>query len=269
MDIPTWLHDEAVLRLSFFLGIFLSVAVLERCFPRRAPAPGRGARWLGNLSLVLIDSVCARLLFLLLGSGTVALAWLVEQWGWGLLQQWDMPWPWTVLLGVLLMDLVIYWQHRLFHAVPLLWRLHRVHHADHDLDVSSALRFHPLEILLSLLIKMSCIVLFGVPALAILVFEVLLNGMAMFNHANLHIPTSLDRILRWLLVTPDVHRIHHSIHAEELNSNYGFNILWWDRLFGSYRAHPRDGQRRMRIGLATWQQAPTWRLSWMLSCPWK
>ncbi|RMH50584.1 MAG: sterol desaturase family protein [Zetaproteobacteria bacterium] len=223
----------------------------------------RRVRWPGNFALLALDVLLLRLLFPLGAAGFAAL------WPWGLLHMVPLPGWLAGLLAVVLLDLVIYWQHRLFHRLPLLWRLHRVHHTDPRLDVSSALRFHPLEILLSMAIKVAAIALIGAGATAVLCFEVLLNGMAMFNHGNIALPGRIERSLRRWLVTPDMHRIHHSVVAGEYNSNFGFNLSCWDRLFGSYRAAPRGGQRGMTIGLQQWRDpAACGRLGWMLRAPW-
>ncbi len=264
-----WLSHEASWRLLPFALVFLLMAALEYRYPRRKLDQSRRERWWGNLSLVVLNTLLARLLFALLGTSTVTLAFYAQDQGLGLLTLLQLSPPLSLLCGVLLLDLAIYWQHRLFHQVPWLWRLHQVHHADRNLDVSSGLRFHPLEILLSLLIKMTLIVALGVPPLAVLMFEVLLNGMAMFNHANVYIPPWLDRPLRWLVITPDAHRIHHSVVIDETNSNYGFNLSAWDRLFGSYRNDPAAGQINVTIGLPQWQDAATAQLGWMLRLPFR
>ncbi len=258
---------EGMIRLLPFFTIFIIMALLERWFPRRLLDQNKAARWWGNLSLVALNTIVARLLFVALGTSTIAFSYWVGVQGWGLLPLLHLPDVAIFIVSVLLLDLVIYWQHRLFHTIPWLWQLHRVHHADRNLDVSSGLRFHPVEIVLSLLIKLTAIALLGVPALAVIVFEVMLNGMAMFNHANIRLPLALDYRLRFLLMTPDAHRIHHSVLAKEYNSNYGFNISWWDRCFGSYCAQPKQGQLGMSIGLPTCQNSPTEKLIWMLHFP--
>lgn len=194
----------------------------------------------------VIDSLALRLLLPVAAVGAAAFA---EQRDWGLFNQFTLPLAIPVVLTLLALDLLIYWQHRLLHALPWLWRLHRVHHSDLSIDVTTALRFHPLEILLSMLLKMAAVALLGAPPVAVLAFEILLNATAMFNHANLRLPAYSDRFLRQFIVTPDMHRVHHSWHQDETNSNFGFNLPWWDHLFGSYRAQPRDGHRAMSIGL--------------------
>jgi sterol desaturase/sphingolipid hydroxylase (fatty acid hydroxylase superfamily) len=179
----------------------------------------------------------------------VGFALLAEARGWGLLNAFEVAFALALPVSLLALDLAIYLQHVLFHAVPALWRLHRVHHADLEFDVTTGLRFHPIEILLSMGIKLAVVAALGPPAIAVLVFEVLLNATSMFNHGNVRIALGLDRILRWIVVTPDMHRVHHSIHANETNSNFGFNLPWWDRLLGTYRAQPRDGHEGMTIGI--------------------
>jgi len=252
------------IRIAVFLAILLSMTMWEIFGPRRALVQSKLKRWLGNISLVALDTLIVRLL---LPAGAAGVALWCEAQHIGLLHMLELPDGLSVLIAVILLDLAIYVQHVVFHAVPVLWRVHMVHHADRDLDVSSGLRFHPLEILLSMLIKMSLIALFGVPLLAVIIFETILNGMAMFNHANVRLPLGMDRILRLLLVTPDMHRVHHSVIVRETNSNYGFNLSLWDRLFGTYRAQPEAGHDGMHIGLSQYQDAPTYRLDWLLALP--
>lgn len=238
-------HEPAV-RLGVFFGMFALMAIWEALAPRRARLLSRRVRWLHNLALVVLNSVILRLLFPL---AAVGFALLAAERGWGLLNAFNVPSPWAFALSLVALDFAIYLQHVMFHAVPLLWRLHRVHHADADIDVTTGARFHPVEILLSMLIKFGVIAVLGVPAAAVLVFEVLLNATAMFNHANLRLPETLDRWLRRLLVTPEMHRIHHSMEVAETNSNFGFNLTWWDRLCGTYRDRARLPQERMAIGV--------------------
>ncbi|MEZ5480297.1 MAG: sterol desaturase family protein [Thiolinea sp.] len=236
------LEYETLIRLGSFIGILAVMVLLQMLIPRRhssSALPDKAQRWSSNLLLVFAATLLVRLS---LPVSAAAFALLVEARGWALL-----GFTTPLLLGIILLDLLIYWQHRIFHQVPLLWRLHKVHHSDPWLDVTTAVRFHPLEILLSMLIKFAAIWLFGITATTVVLFEVILNGMALFNHSNARIPG--DRWLRLLVVTPDMHRVHHSVHREETNSNYGFNISWWDRLFGSYVAQPRDGHEQMQIGL--------------------
>lgn len=247
MTFEAWaLAHEPALRLGAFFGMFALMAVWEAAAPRRARLLPRRVRWLHNLALVGLNSLILRLLFPVAAVGFSLFA---AERGWGLLNACDFPFWWAFALSLIALDLAIYLQHVMFHAVPLLWRLHRVHHADADIDVTTGARFHPLEILLSMLIKVAAIALLGAPAAAVLAFEVLLNATAMFNHANLRLPGRLDRWLRLVLVTPDMHRIHHSIEAVEANSNYGFNLPWWDRLFGTYRERAGLPQESMAIGV--------------------
>jgi sterol desaturase/sphingolipid hydroxylase (fatty acid hydroxylase superfamily) len=240
------LAHEPAIRLALFAGVFVVMSAWELMGPRRRQTIGRGWRWPSNLGVVAVNTLLVRILF---PTTAVGLALLAEARGFGLFNVVALP-PWVaVLTSVVILDLAIYLQHVLFHAVPTLWRLHRMHHADLEFDVSTGLRFHPVEILLSMLIKFAVVAALGAPALAVLVFEVLLNATSMFNHANVRIPVGLDRVLRWLVVTPDMHRVHHSIVARETNSNFGFNLPWWDRLFGTYRAQPAAGHDAMTIGI--------------------
>ncbi len=242
-----WIQGhELMIRLGFFFGVFAVMALWEAAAPARSLSVPKAKRWLNNLGLVALNSLVLRLLFPAAAVGVAALA---EQQGWGALRYWGVPFGLAVVVAVVAMDLIIYLQHVMVHAVPLLWRLHRVHHADLDYDVTTGARFHPLEIILSMLIKFAAIVLLGAPVVAVVIFEVVLNAAAMFNHGNVRLPASLDRFLRVLLVTPDMHRIHHSVEDDEANSNFGFNLSWWDRLFGTYRDQPRAGHRGMTIGI--------------------
>ena len=238
-------HEPAV-RLGAFFGMFALMGVWEALAPRRARLLPRRVRWLNNLALVVLNSLILRLLFPV---AAVGFALLAAERGWGLLNAFDVPFWWAFVLSVIALDFTIYLQHVMFHAVPLLWRLHRVHHADADIDVTTGARFHPIEILLSMLIKFAAIAVLGAPAAAVLAFEVLLNASAMFNHANLRLREPVDRLLRRILVTPEMHRIHHSMETAEANSNFGFNLPWWDRLFGTYRERARLPQESMEIGV--------------------
>lgn len=238
-------HEPAI-RLGFFVGVFAAVALWERLSPRRALTVSKALRWTGNLGLVLLNTVILRLLFPLAGAGMAAFA---AANGWGLLNHFEVPFGVALLLGVIALDFVIWLQHVMVHAVPALWRLHRVHHADIDYDLTTGTRFHPLEIVLSMLIKFATIAVLGPPVLAVVLFEVLLNATSMFNHGNIRLPAALDRVLRWFIVTPDMHRVHHSVDDDETNSNFGFNLPWWDRLLGTYREQPRAGHERMVIGI--------------------
>lgn len=237
---------EPIIRLSAFAGIFAVMALWEVAAPARPQANRRWVRWTNNLGLVALNTLVLRLLF---PTAAVGIALLAEEKGWGLLNVLAAPAWITVPLTVVVMDFAIWGQHVIFHRVPLLWRLHRMHHADLDYDVTTGARFHPVEILLSMLIKLALVVGFGAPAVGVLIFEVLLNATAMFNHGNVRLPARLDAVLRWVVVTPDMHRVHHSVVARETHSNFGFNMPWWDRLFGTYRAQPEAGHTGMTIGL--------------------
>ncbi|MDD2845053.1 MAG: sterol desaturase family protein [Rhodoferax sp.] len=238
-------HEPAI-RLGFFVTVFALVALWELLAPRRALTVSKPRRWTSNLGLVVLNTVLLRLLFPLAAVGMAAFS---AANGWGLLNHFQVPLWLAVPLAVMAMDLVIWLQHVMVHAVPLLWRLHRVHHADPDYDLTTGARFHPVEIVLSMLIKVATIAVLGPSVLAVLIFEVLLNAAAMFNHGNIRLPAGVDRVLRWVIVTPDMHRVHHSVEQDETNSNFGFNLPWWDRLFGTYREQPRAGQLGMTIGL--------------------
>jgi len=249
---------EKPLRLGFFLGIFAVMAIWELLAPRRALTISKAVRWGNNLGLVVLNTVLLRLLF---PAAAVGIAALATQMGWGILNYQSLPfWP-GVVISVIALDLVVYLQHVMVHAIPLLWRLHRVHHADPDFDVTTGARFHPIEIILSMLIKFAAIMVIGAPVVAVIIFEILLNGTAMFNHSNVGLPPAVDRVVRWFVVTPDMHRVHHSVHDDETNSNFGFNLPWWDRLFGTYRAQPRDGHQGMTIGIHKYTEPK--QVSWL------
>ena len=257
-------HEPAI-RLGFFLGTLAIMASWEIIAPKRALTVSKAIRWVNNLGLVFFNSLILRLLF---PAAAVGMAAFASEQGWGLFNYYPLPLWLSVLLTVVAMDFIIYLQHVLVHAVPALWRLHRVHHADLDYDVTTGARFHTLEILLSMLIKFATIIVLGAPVVAVIIFEVILNAMAMFNHANVGLPGPLDKILRWFIVTPDMHRVHHSIEDDETNSNFGFNLSWWDRLFGTYREQPRAGHTGMTIGIRNFRsmRQATW-ISGLLSMP--
>lgn len=258
---------EKSIRSGFFFGMLLLIGLWEVLAPRRALTVSKLLRWGNNLGLVFFNTFILRLLF---PAAAVGMAAFTSEQGWGLLNYYDVSLALAVLISVVVMDFIIYLQHVMVHAVPLLWRLHRVHHADPDYDVTTGARFHPLEIILSMLIKFAVIIVLGPPILAIIIFEIMLNATAMFNHGNIRLPLGLDRVLRWLLVTPDMHRVHHSTEDDEANSNFGFSLPWWDRLFGTYRAQPRGGHEQMQIGIRQFR-APR-QVSWfdgILSLPFK
>ena len=253
---------EPIIRLTCFAGVFLLMALWEFLTPRRPQAITRGLRWPNNLGLVVLDTLVVRLLF---PFAAVGLAFLAQTKGWGLLNIVGLPAWLAIPVAVLLLDLVIYGQHVVFHAVPMLWRLHRMHHADLECDVTTGLRFHPGEIVLSMVIKFAAVLALGAMPLAVLIFEVLLNATSMFNHGNVRLPLWLDHVLRAIVVTPEMHRVHHSIERRERDSNFGFNLPWWDRLFGTYRAQPALGHSHMIIGIGQFRdQRELWlhRMLW-------
>lgn len=246
------LQREAVVRLGIFASIFVVMLAWELLSPRRALTVSKSLRWVNNLGLFALNSIVLRLLF---PAAAVGLALSAADMGWGLFNLLDLPYWFEVIAAVLLLDLAIYLQHALMHRVPLLWRLHRVHHADLDIDLTTGSRFHTLEIILSMLIKWVVILLLGPALAAVLVFEVLLNGMAIFNHANVSLPPAVDRVVRYLLVTPDMHRVHHSTIKRETDSNYGFNLSIWDRVFRTYIDQPEMGHDKMTIGITEFRDA--------------
>jgi sterol desaturase/sphingolipid hydroxylase (fatty acid hydroxylase superfamily) len=256
-------NNEALFRLGAFALVLLLMFLWEASNPRRIPSLGWNRR-LNNLALVSLDVILVRYLVPI---GTVTVAEIALSRGWGLFNIVDVGlWP-AFVLSILLMDLVVYGQHVITHYIPLLWRIHRVHHTDLDLDVTTALRFHPFEIILSMFLKFFFIVLFGAPVVAVIVFEIILNISSMFNHSNIQIPVSIDHWLRWFIVTPDMHRVHHSVDKIETNSNYGFNIPWWDRIFRTYRPQPSEGHTKMKIGLNEFQGDKVVFLNWLLVQP--
>jgi len=246
------MEHEAALRGAIFLAVFLVMAAWEVIAPRRQLALSRGRRWVANLGILIVNTALVRAVF---PAAAVGIALFAEDRGVGLLHAFELGVGLKVLLALIVLDLAIYLQHVMFHAVPLLWRLHRVHHADLDIDVTTGTRFHPVEMLLSMGIKAATILVIGAPAIAVLIFEIALNVTSMFNHSNARLPERLDAVLRWLVVTPDMHRVHHSIRPEETNRNFGFNLPWWDRIFETYQGAPRDGHERMTIGIPACRDA--------------
>ncbi len=260
------INNETALRMGVFITILIAMMVLEAVLPRKTRVQGRGARWASNLLLGVIDSLAVRLLFPIIAVGVAASA---ASKGWGLLNIINLPVWLSIILGIILLDMMIYWQHVISHKWPILWRFHKVHHTDRDIDVTTALRFHPIEIVLSMGFKMGIIVLLGAPIIAVVIFEIVLNGCAMFNHANLRLPRAIDKALRLFMVTPDMHRVHHSTIEPETNSNYGFSTSIWDRIFGSYTAQPAQGHDGMTIGLQEHQTPAPANLFWALTLPFR
>ena len=242
--------DESTLRIAVALGMLALMALWELAAPMRRADMPRVIRWSNNLALVALDGALLRLVFPLT---LAAFATWIGTKGWGLFALTNLPLWVEGLAAILILDLAIWAQHRAFHHIPLLWRLHRMHHTDTDFDVTTGLRFHPVEILASMAIKLAMVAVLGPPALAVLIFELLLNASSLFNHANIRLPARIDRALRLVLVTPDMHRVHHSTIREETDSNFGFTLPWWDRLFGTYRAQPAKGHLDMTIGLTSFR----------------
>jgi len=258
---------EKEIRMGFFFGMLAIIGLWEVIAPKRALTVSKTIRWVNNLGLVFFNSFIVRLVFPVAAIGVAATA---QENSWGLLNNIDLPVWAAAVLAIVIMDLVIYIQHVMVHAIPALWRLHRVHHADPDYDVTTGARFHTLEIILSMGIKFCTIVLLGPPVFAVIIFEVILNATAMFNHGNIGLPKSVDKVVRWFLVTPDMHRVHHSIEDDETNSNFGFSLPWWDRLFGTYRDQPRGGHEAMTIGIRQFKEVKD--VSWitgMLTLPFR
>src|SRR4051794_40638793 len=264
--ISTVLETEPLIRLGFFAGAFALLAAWEVLAPRRSQDIGRAWRWPNNLGVVVVDTLVLRVLF---PTAAVGFALVCEGYGWGALNYLSLPFWAKCLVAVVALDLVIYLQHVLFHAVPVFWRLHRMHHADLEFDVTTGVRFHPVEIILSMVIKFGAVAALGLPAMGVLLFEVLLNATSMFNHGNVRLPERLDGFLRWIVVTPEMHRVHHSVVARETNSNFGFNLPWWDRLFGTYRPQPAAGHDAMTIGLPIFRDPPELRLDRLSTQPFR
>lgn len=261
--------SEGAWRLGVFLAVFLAMAIFEIVAPRRALQHPRPARWLTNFSIVVLDSLIIRVLF---PAAAVGIAFWVEAQGVGLFpwlsaQGFTMPALFVSLFCFVFLDFAIWAQHVAFHKIPFFWNFHKVHHSDPDFDVTTAIRFHPVEIVLSMLIKAALIIALGAPAIAVFLFEIVLNGAAMFNHSNVKLPAKADAVLRSLIVTPDMHRVHHSVINRETDSNYGFNFSIWDRLFRTYRAQPEGGHEAMTIGLSEYQKGEPVHLGWSLWLP--
>ena len=258
------IDNEVFIRLSFFCGIFVFMAVWEIITPRRSLSNPRGTRWFNNLTLTFLNSMIVRWLFPITAIG---IALYSREHNWGIFNVLEIPKWATGIMSIVVLDLTIYAQHVFFHKIPLFWRLHRMHHTDIDIDVTTGARFHPIEIIISMVIKMAIIVILGAPAWSVLIFEILLNATSMFNHSNVFMNYRIDKFLRTFLVTPDMHRVHHSVIIQETNSNFGFNFPYWDHLFGTYRDQPASGHEVMTIGLANYRDRKWLTLPWMLAVP--
>jgi sterol desaturase/sphingolipid hydroxylase (fatty acid hydroxylase superfamily) len=259
-------RTEIAVRIAAFAGIFAIMALWEVFAPRRDLSVGRWPRWPSNLGIVIVDALTVRVI---VPTAAVGAAVMASENGWGLFNLLALPHWLGALAGFLLLDLVIYAQHVAFHHIPVLWRLHRMHHADLDIDVTTGLRFHPIEIVISIFIKIGVVIAIGIPAIAVLAFEIALNATSMFNHSNVTMPPWLERIVRLAVVTPDMHRVHHSINRHETDSNFGFNLPWWDWLFRTYRPQPEAGHRGMTIGLPIFRDPGELRLDRLLTQPFR
>jgi len=257
------MSNEKFIRMGFFFGTLAVMALWEVLAPRRALTVSKTVRWVNNLGLVFFNSFLVRLVF---PAAAVGMAVFASEQGWGIFNYYQTPFWLAVIASIVIMDFVIYLQHVMVHAIPVLWRLHRVHHADPDFDVTTGARFHSIEIFLSMLIKFATIAVLGPPVVAVVIFEVVLNATAMFNHSNVRMNLTLDKFLRLFVVTPDMHRVHHSVEDDEANSNFGFNLPWWDRLFGTYRDQPRAGHEKMKIGIHTYNEPKL--VSWLPGMLW-
>lgn len=258
------MKNEIIIRAGSFIAVFILIALWEIVARRRLLTTSKTERWFNNIGITLLNALVLRLAFPVLA---VNMAIKAQQHGWGLLNNFGLPYWLDVIIGIALLDMAIYLQHVMFHAIPILWRLHMMHHADLDYDVTTGLRFHPIEIIMSMCIKLLVVVTLGPPAGAVLVFEIVLNGVAMFNHGNIKLPVKIDRVLRYFIVTPDMHRVHHSVKIRETNSNFGFNLPWWDRLFGTYCDQPAKGHTGMTIGLSQFRDPKKLTLLWLLILP--
>lgn len=262
------MENEALIRLSVFLGLFAILAIVEAIAPRRTRDYTRSRRWVTNWTFTIANTLALRALAVVVPLLAVGAAIDASNNGWGLFNILGLPSWIEVVLAILIFDFAIWLQHLITHKVPILWRLHQVHHADPDIDVTTAIRFHPVEIALSMILKIGLVYILGPSALAIILFEIILNGTAMFNHANIKLPLWLDAIVRKILVTPDMHRVHHSVHRDEHDSNYGFSLSIWDKLFGTYIAQPADGHDDMEIGLK-WRDGSPTKIGWSMLLPFR
>ena len=255
---------ETVIRFGSFIGLFVLLAIWEISSPKRVLHHARHFRWFNNFSLIILSNLLVRFV---IPTAAVGIALAVEENQWGLLYYLELPILIHFIAAFVLMDLSLYFQHVMFHALPMFWRFHRVHHSDLDFDISTGLRFHPFEMVISILIKFITIASLGVPVFAVVIFEIVLNAASMFTHSNIKIPLGLERVIRWLIVTPDMHRIHHSVIENETNSNFGFFISVWDRMFGTYIRNPQKGHTEMKIGLNNSQEAKWQNLRWLIYLP--
>lgn len=260
------MENEVIWRLGVFFALLLAVALWETLKPRRPWQLSRGLRWVNHMTLSVVNTLIVRFAIPIT---VTAFALILERRGVGILNWLDLPGWLAILVGVLLLDLAIYAQHYFFHKIDFFWRFHRMHHTDLDFDVTTGVRFHPIEIVISMVIKFCVVLIIGPPAVAVVVFEILLNATSMFNHGNIQIPRPIDRVLRAVLVTPDMHRVHHSIIRNETDSNFGFNLSWWDRIFGTYRAQPKAGHIDMTIGLPIFRSDVENRLDRLISQPFR
>ncbi len=255
---------ESYIRLSSFIGLYALLTLWEISSPKRKLEHARRLRWVSNFGLIIISSILIRFIF---PTAAVGISLLVEQNHWGLLYYFELPYIIHFIAAFVLMDLSLYFQHVMFHALPLFWRFHRVHHTDLDFDITTGLRFHPFEMVISILIKFMTITALGVPVLAVVIFEIILNAASMFSHSNIKIHSAIEQMTRWFIVTPDMHRIHHSVSENETNSNFGFFISVWDRLFGTYTKEPKEGHTGMQIGLNNFRE-PKWQdIRWLIYLP--
>ena len=262
------MENEAIIRFGVFLGLFSLFAIIETYAPRRVRTQTRTSRWTTNWAITVINTLTLRALAFGLPLLAVGAAYDADANGWGLFNQIGLPLTVEIVLAILIFDFAIWAQHLITHKVPLLWRLHQVHHADVDIDVTTAIRFHPIEIALSMILKIGLVYLLGPAGMAIILFEIILNGTAMFNHANIKLPLKMDAVVRRILVTPDMHRVHHSVHRHEHDSNYGFSLSIWDQMFGTYIPQPAEGHDDMAIGLR-WQDERPSKLNWSLLMPFR
>ena len=260
------INNEGVWRLGFFVVIFIGMLIWEAAQPRREVPRGVFFRRANNIGVSVLDTLLVRITFPLLPVGA---AMYVSEHSIGLIPSFNVPLIVAAPFVLLALDFAIYLQHRIFHAVPWLWRLHRMHHSDTEFDVTTGIRFHPIEIIASMVIKIALVFALGAPAIAVLIFEILLNATSLFNHGNVRISRRLERVLRWFVVTPEMHRVHHSVIHAETDSNFGFNLPWWDRLFGTYRSEPEYGHQNMMIGLRIFRRKEERRVDRLLSQPFR